>query len=248
MEVRVAETAAELGRMAAQDIGVALRARLEEQSRARMILAAAPSQSAMLAALLLEPGIDWPRVTAFHMDEYLGLPENASQRFGSWLTREFFSQVPIGKIHLIDGTGDAEVSCRAYASLLREAPIDIVLLGVGTNGHLAFNDPPADLDDPEMVRVVTLDQMCRKQQVFDGCFGTLDDVPRRAITLTVPTLMAGEELFCCVPGAHKSEAVNDMLEAPVSGACPATALRRHARCTVYLDRESSALSKEYGRG
>src|ERR1700761_2117714 len=205
MEVRIAETAEELGAAAAHDIANAMRAILGRQARLRVILAAAPSQSTMLAALRQEPDIDWTRVTAFHMDEYLGLSREAPQRFGSWLIEEFFSHVPVGAIHFIDPSDDAEATCRAYASLLAQAPIDVVLLGIGTNGHLAFNDPLADLNDPEPVRVVALDEVCRQQQVFDGCFGTLEEVPLRAITLTVPTLLAGGELFCCVPGRHKSE-------------------------------------------
>jgi glucosamine-6-phosphate deaminase len=248
MEVRIAESVAELGSMAAHDIAKALREALQKQSHVRMVLAAAPSQSAMLAALLREKDIDWLRVTAFHMDEYIGLPADAPQRFGTWLQREFFDHVPLREVHLIERGADPETTCRAYATLLGEGVIDIVLLGIGTNGHVAFNDPPADLTDPEAVRIVTLDEMCREQQVFDGCFPMLDAVPLRAITLTVPTLLAGRELFCCVPGAHKSQAVKDMLEAPISGLCPATALRAHAHCTVYLDRESSSLSREYGHG
>lgn len=248
MEVRVAKTAIELGAMAAVDIAHALRALLEKQSRVRMIFAAAPSQSAMLASLVREPDIDWSRVVAFHMDEYLELPESAPQRFGTWLMREFFSHVPLGEVHLIARGEAPETTCRTYASLLLQGPIDLVLLGIGTNGHIAFNDPPADLNDPETVRIVALDDMCRQQQVFDGCFATIDDVPRHAITLTVPTLLSGAALFCCVPGAHKSQAVRDMLEAPVSGACPATALRTHPRCTVYVDCDSSSLSKEYACG
>ncbi len=245
MEVRVAESAAELGAMAARDIGEALRRTLQMQPRVRVIFAAAPSQSAMLSALLRESGIDWQRVTAFHMDEYLGLAPDAPERFGNWLKREFFDHVPLGEVHLMQP--ENKDACRTYAALLNEAPIDMVLLGIGTNGHLAFNDPPADLKDPERVRVVTLDQMCREQQVYDGCFPRLDAVPKQALTLTVPTLMAAEEMFCCVPGRHKSEAVKNMLEAPVSGMCPATALREHPRCTVYLDRDSSSLSREYAR-
>jgi glucosamine-6-phosphate deaminase len=240
MEVYVAESRSELGKVAARDIAVALRNGLRQKSYLRMILAAAPSQSAMLAALSQEPDIEWQRITAFHMDEYIDLPAEAPQRFGTWLEREFFDHVPLAKTHLIQPGSDPEAACRAYASLLAEAPIDIVLLGIGTNGHLAFNDPPADLNDPQAVRIVQLDQMCREQQVLDGCFVALDDVPRRAITLTVPTLLAGQELFCCVPGSHKSDAVKAMMEFPVSGNCPATALRRHPRCKVYLDYESSS--------
>jgi glucosamine-6-phosphate deaminase len=245
MKICLAESRSELGKLAARDIGVALRSGLHQKPSLRMILAAAPSQSEMLTALASEPGIDWHRVTAFHMDEYLDLPEDAPQRFGSWLKREFFDRVPLAKVNLIKPGTDAGAACNAYASLLAEAPIDIVLLGVGTNGHLAFNDPPADLNDPLPVKVVELDQMCREQQVLDGCFARLDDVPRRAITLTVPTLLRGHELFCCVPSRHKSAAVKAMMESPISGACPATALRTHQHCTVYLDHESNSLREDH---
>jgi glucosamine-6-phosphate deaminase len=241
MEVHVAASPAELGELAAHDIAAAVRSALREKVNVRMIFAAAPSQSQMLAALLREPGIDWTRITAFHMDEYLDLPCDAPQRFGSWLGREFFHHVPQKAAHLIEPGSDPEAACDAYAALLQEGPIDFVLLGVGTNGHLAFNDPPADLNDPRTVKIVELDRKCREQQVLDGCFRTFEDVPRRAITLTVPTLLAGGELFCSVPGLHKSEAVAAMLHSPISGDCPATALRTHPRCTVYLDRESSSL-------
>ena len=241
MEICLARSRIELGDRAARDIGTALRSALREKAHLRMILAAAPSQSEMLAALLREQGIDWERVTAFHMDEYIGLPEEAPQRFGSWLKRSFFDHVPLANVNIISPGNDPKAACWTYASMLAEAPIDMVLLGVGTNGHLAFNDPPADLDDPLPVKVVELDQMCREQQVLDGCFAALDDVPKRAITLTVPTLLGGRELFCCVPGGHKSAAVKAMMEAPIGGACPATALRTHPRCKVYLDRESSCL-------
>jgi glucosamine-6-phosphate deaminase len=247
MEVYLAESRQELGEVAARNIGTALRSGLRAKPSLRMILAAAPSQSEMLAALLREPGIDWKRVTAFHMDEYINLPNDAPQRFGLWLKRALFDHVPLAKVNLINPGNDPEATCRAYASMLAEAPIDVVLLGVGTNGHLAFNDPPADLDDPLAVKVVELNQMCREQQVLDGCFAALDDVPKRAITLTVPTLLGGRELFCCVPGRDKRAAVRDMMELPISGACPATALRTHPRCTVYLDRESSSLCEDHER-
>jgi glucosamine-6-phosphate deaminase len=243
MEVYLAKSRRELGELAARAIGAALRRALRKKPQVRMILAAAPSQGEMLAALVREPDVEWQRVTAFHMDEYIDLPENAPQRFGTWLKQAFFDHVPLGKVNLINPGTDPEAACLAYASMLAEASSDLVLLGIGTNGHLAFNDPPADLNDPRAVKVVELDQMCREQQVLDGCFAALDDVPKRAITLTVPTLLGGRELFCCVPGHHKSAAVKAMMESPISGACPATALRTHQRCTVYLDQESSSLVK-----
>jgi len=243
MKVHVAKSRAELGRLAAHDIGKALREVLRTRAHVRLILAAAPSQSDMLAALRHEPEIDWPRITAFHMDEYIGLPADAPQGFANWLKREFVGHLPLARFEPINPGDNPEAACKRYAALLAEAPVDVVLLGIGTNGHLAFNDPPADLDDPLPVKVVALDTMCREQQVLDGCFPTLDAVPRRAITLTVPTLLAGGELFCCVPGLHKSAAVQAALEAPISGECPATALRTHPRCTLYLDHESSSLMK-----
>ena len=245
MRVHIAETRAELGRLAACDIADALREGLRRKHHLRMILAAAPSQSEMLAALRREPDIDWHRVTAFHMDEYIGLPDNASQRFANWLKAEFIDHLPSLRFEPIDPKANPEAACEHYAALLAEAPVDLVLLGIGTNGHLAFNDPPANLEDPLSVKIVTLDQMCREQQVLDGCFAMLDDVPRRAITLTIPTLLAGHELFCCVPGRHKSAAVRAMLESPISGACPATALRTHPRCTLYLDKESSSMGESH---
>ncbi len=239
MKIHVAETPADLGQMAAHDIGAALRNGLREKSHLRMILAAAPSQSEMLSALRREPKIDWQRVTVFHMDEYIGLPENASQRFANWLRTEFVHHLPVGRFEPIEPGIDPHAACEHYAALIAEAPIDVVLLGIGTNGHLAFNDPPADLQTPLVATVVTLGRMCREQQVLDGCFSTLSNVPLQAITLTVPTLLSGHELFCCVPGLHKRAAVRATLMDPISGDCPATALRTHAACTLYLDRESS---------
>jgi len=240
VDVKIAETRAEMGAMAAAEIAAALRAKLEEQGGVRVVFAAAPSQSEMLRALIAEPGIDWARVTAFHMDEYIGLSEDAPQRFGLWLRREIFDLVPL-KYHLLDPGEDAEARCAQYASLLAAGAIDFVLLGVGMNGHLAFNDPPADLHDPAMVKVVELDELCRTQQVEDGCFAALELVPRQAVTLTVPALLRGERMFCCVPGKLKAQAVRAMMQEPVSGECPATALREHPACTVYLDRDSAAL-------
>lgn len=240
MDLRIAATRAELGRQAAADIAGAIRARLEEQPQVRMIFAAAPSQGEMLRALVQEPGIDWSRITAFHMDEYIGLGAGASQRFGVWLREAIFDRVPLASFHLIEPGADLDETCRDYGRALLEAPIDFVLLGIGANGHLAFNDPPANLEDPVAVKVVTLDEVCRQQQVDDGCFARIGDVPEHAISLTVPMLLRGDRLFCCVPGSSKSRAVLSMVLDPVSGECPATALRTHPRCTVYLDLDSSA--------
>jgi glucosamine-6-phosphate deaminase len=241
MKVHVAKSRTELGQFAAREIGKALREGLRTKAHLRLILAAAPSQSEMLAALCREPDIDWTRITAFHMDEYIGLPADALQGFANWLKREFVDHLPLARFEPINPDNNSEAACKRYAALLAEDPIDIVLLGIGTNGHLAFNDPPADLNDPLPVKIVTLDTMCREQQVLDGCFATLDVVPHRAITLTIPTLLAARELFCCVPGQHKRAAVQAALESPISGDCPATALRTHSQCNLYLDHESSSM-------
>ncbi|SEB49824.1 glucosamine-6-phosphate deaminase [Terriglobus roseus] len=243
MDVRVFPTKEQMGRAAAQDIGKALRLRLSSQSHVRVVFAAAPSQSTMLSALRQEPGIDWSRVTAFHMDEYLGLSQDAPQRFGNWLMHEFFHHVPLGQVHLMNPGVRPEDACAEYERLLAPEPIDIVLLGIGTNGHLAFNDPPADLKDTRLVKRVTLDAACREQQVFDECFPSLEAVPQEAMTMTTPALLRAKEIFGCVPGEHKSAAVQAMLEEPVSGACPATALRTHPHCTVYLDFASASRSR-----
>lgn len=240
VNIHIAPSRKEMGQRAAADIAKAIRAAQQTKSHLRMIFAAAPSQSEMLSALCLEPEIEWQRITAFHMDEYIGLAEDAPQRFGNWLRHHFFDRVPLARYHLITPGTDPEAACSDYASKLAEAPIDFVLLGIGANGHLAFNDPPANLDDPLAVRVVELDEVCRQQQVDDKCFLKFDDVPRRAITLTMPCLLRGEQLFCCVPGSNKAGAVRAMMESPISGMIPATALKSHPHCYMYLDPESSS--------
>lgn len=238
---RIASSRRGLGEIAARDIAAELRLRLEEQDEVRVVFAAAPSQGEMLSALIGQPGVDWRRVTAFHMDEYLGLPAGAPQLFHQWLRRAVFDHLPFKAVHLIEPAESPERTCREYARLLAEAPLDVCLLGIGTNGHLAFNDPPADFNHPEAVRVVTLDPVCRQQQVDDECFSRLDEVPAQAITLSIPVLLSARRLFCCVPGKLKAEAVRSLVQEPVSGRIPATALRLHPRCTVYLDAESAAL-------
>ncbi|CAH1667213.1 6-phosphogluconolactonase [Chelatococcus asaccharovorans] len=236
-------TRAEMGQAAAADVAAELRARLARQAGVRMIFAAAVSQSEMLQALVAAPGIDWGRVTAFHMDEYLDLPAQAPQRFGNWLRRAIFDRLPFAAVKLIDPGPDAAAAVKAYAASLAEAPIDIVCLGIGVNGHLAFNDPPvADFVDPQSVKIVTLDDVCRQQQVDDGAFATVADVPRRAVTLTIPRLLDADRLFCVVPGASKREAVARALDGPLETDCPASALRLHPDCRLYLDAESDPRS------
>jgi len=240
--VEVYPSRREMGAAAGHDVAAELRARLgqSDAGRVRMIFAAAPSQQEMLDTLAGEAGIDWSRVTAFHMDEYIGLPDDAPQRFGVWLHRALFDRVPFGEVYIIEPGQDPEAECERYARLLAEAQIDIVCLGIGDNGHLAFNDPPyADLEDPRVVRVVELDARSRVQQVEDGLFAEVDEVPTHALTLTIPTLLSAERLFCVVPGERKRAAVTAALAGPVGADCPASALQTHPACTLYLDQEAA---------
>lgn len=228
-----------LGAAAGRDVGEKMRELLGRQKKVRMIFAAAPSQNEMLATLVKKGGIDWSRVTAFHMDEYIGLGEDAPQRFGRYVKEHVFDLVRPGVVHLIESSNSVEAECRRYAQLLREAPIDIVCLGIGENGHIAFNDPPvADFNDRELIKPVELDEPCRRQQVNDGCFATFADVPTHAVTLTIPMLMSGKHLFCCVPGKNKRVAVRRTLNGAISTECPATILRQHSDCTLYVDVDS----------
>jgi len=228
-----------LGAVAGRGVADTLRRLLAAQPEVRMIFAAAPSQRETLAELVRADGIDWSRVTAFHMDEYIGLSDGAPQRFGRFLEEHLFAAVRPGRVHLIDGAADPAAECRRYAPLLAAAPIDVVCLGIGENGHIAFNDPPvADFHDPLPMKVVTLDADCRRQQVNDGCFPTLAAVPARALTLTIPTLMAGRHLCCAVPGPTKRAAVARLLSGTIATDCPATILRTHPDCTLHVDRDS----------
>lgn len=229
----------ELGAAAGAAIAACLRRLLDGGRLVRMIFAAAPSQDATLAALAAAEGIDWRRITAFHMDEYIGLPPAAPQRFAAYLDLRLFDRVRPGTVHRIDTTADAAHECRRYGQLVAAGPIDVVCLGIGENGHLAFNDPPdADFADPDPMRVVTLARTSRQQQVHDGCFASLEEVPRQAVTLTIPTLLRGRHLFCSVPGDTKRSAVERTLHGPISTACPASILRTHPDCTLYVDADS----------
>ncbi|OXM86726.1 glucosamine-6-phosphate deaminase [Paenibacillus rigui] len=243
LKVQVYATRRELGAAAGAEAAEAMRSKLREKEGLRIVFAAAPSQNEFLEQLCQEEGIDWKRVTAFHMDEYIGLQPGAPQLFSEFLKRGIFDKVKPGVVHLMDGA-NGEAECVRYAELLREAPIDFVFLGIGENGHLAFNDPPvADFDDPKAVKPVLLEESCRQQQVNDGCFEDVHSVPTHALTLTIPMLMSASLLFCMVPGLTKREAVRSTLQAVISTACPATILRSHPNCTLYVDKESYVLAE-----
>jgi glucosamine-6-phosphate deaminase len=240
VQVLVHATAEEAGRAAGREVAAELRRRLADQSRVRVMFAAGPSQRFMLETLRTEPDIDWYRISAFHMDEYLQLPEDAPQRWGLWLRAALFDHLPFGEVNLIRTDGDAQQCADEYAGLLAAEPIDLVCFGIGVNGHLAFNDPPvADFDDPVDMKVVELDQVCRQQQVDDGEFATVDDVPRLAVTVTIPPLLRAGRMVGVVSGARKSAAVRAATMGPETTACPASVLRHHPSCILYLDKEAA---------
>ena len=243
LRVEVYETRAEMGAAAAKDVKSCILELLGTKETVNMIFAAAPSQNEVLAALAADREIPWDRVNAFHMDEYVGLPKDAPQCFGNFLREHLFGLVDFRSVHYIDAAApDPEEECARYAALLRQYPTDIVVMGIGENGHVAFNDPPvADFCDPLAVKPVRLDEVCRRQQVNDGCFQRLSDVPTHALTLTVPTLLSGRHLFCIVPAKSKAVAVRRTLTGEIGEDCPATALRRHMRAVLYLDGDSSSL-------
>jgi glucosamine-6-phosphate deaminase len=237
MNVETLPDPAALGAAAAAAAAESLRRTIRTQGSARLVLAAAPSQLHTLAALSVAEGIDWSRVEAFHMDEYVGLPPDSEHRFGRWLRRYFTDQVPLSVIDP-DGGADADAEAARYAELVSAEPIDIVLAGIGVNGHLAFNDPPADFTTTDVVQVVALDNTSRTQQVDEGLFAELADVPTHAWTLTVPFLLSAGEIFCMVSGPAKRDAVRRTLAGAVDPAVPATALHTHPRVRLFLDKEA----------
>ena len=242
LNVSIYESRPAMGKAAASDVAACIKQCLEKKETIRMIFAAAPSQNEFLEALTADESIEWNRIEAFHMDEYVGLPKDAPQGFGNFLDRAIFSKVPFKSVSYINGQIDGEEACKEYAAKISTAPIDIVCMGVGENGHIAFNDPPvADFEDKAVIRRVQLDEVCRQQQVNDGCFATIDDVPKYALTLTIPTLFACEYVFCVVPAKTKAQAVYNMLHWDINEKCPATVLRRHDKAKLYLDGDSSAL-------
>ena len=243
LTVRVYEKRSELGADAAKMAAAAVRDLLSKKDTVNIIFAAAPSQNEFLAALAAEKNIEWQRVRAFHMDEYIGLSPTAPQRFGNFLKTKFFSHVPLREVHYLIGEAEEpEAECRRYAEMLLQYPPDLVFMGIGENTHIAFNDPHvAHFDDPHLVKIVDLDEACRQQQVNDGCFETLQSVPRHALTLTVPALMKADQIFCMVPARTKAQAIYHTLKDAITERYPSTILRTHPNAVLFIDRESAAL-------
>lgn len=239
LDVRVYDSRQAMGEGAAAEAVAYLRDLLSRKDEIYMIFAAAPSQNEFLEAVSKAEGIDWGRVHALHMDEYVGLPDDAPQGFGNFLRRAIFDKVPFASVDFIGTSSDPEAAIARYDAILAAHHVDVVFMGIGENGHIAFNDPHvADFNDTARIKKVDLDLKCRNQQVHDGCFETLEQVPEYALTLTCPVLFSADRLFCVVPAATKADAVKAAVEGPVGEACPATILRRHAAATMYVDSDS----------
>ena len=230
-----------MSRAAADDAARILRDTISARGGARIIAATGASQFDFLEALTSAPGIDWSRVEMFHLDEYVGLPVDHPASFRKYLLERLINKAGITRYHLLDGERDAGRTAREAGREISAAPIDVAFVGIGENGHLAFNDPPADFDTREPYLIVTLDEACRRQQVGEGWFATIDDVPKQAISMSIRQILDAREILCIVPDARKAPAVKTCLEGPVSPMAPASILQTHPATTVYLDAASASL-------
>ena len=239
LRVNVYDTRKAMGAAAGEEASAYLRNLLRTKDEIYIVFAAAPSQNEFLSAVAASDGIDWKRVHALHMDEYIGLPADAPQGFGNYLRRAIFDRLPFASVEYLNSYGSETEAMENYDRIIENHHIDVVFMGIGENGHIAFNDPhEADFHDPKRIKKVALDNVCRNQQVHDGCFRTLDEVPEYAITLTCPTLFSADRIFCVVPSGEKARAVEETVKGPVSEKCPATILRKHPAATMYVDAES----------
>jgi len=243
LAVRIYENRQFMGEAAAKVVAEKMRKVIARKGMVSMVFAAAPSQEEFLAALRSMKNLEWHKVIAFHLDEYVGITSDLPQSFRKFLKDRLFDKVDIGKVYLINGDAeDLKKEAERYSNLLRKYGLDIACVGIGENGHLAFNDPHvADFNDPLMVKVVELDEVCRWQQVHDGCFPSIELVPKKAITLTMPTIFNADFISAVVPASSKAEAVKKTVYGPISTSCPASILRKHKDAILFLDRDSASL-------
>ncbi|MFB3132957.1 MAG: glucosamine-6-phosphate deaminase [Rhodothermales bacterium] len=235
--VSIFETKQELGANASAMGAARIRTALRHNGAARIVLATGASQFEMLRHLARETNVDWSRVAAFHLDEYIGLPRDHGASFRRYLKERFVDRlaVPIGVFHYINPDEDPEAECKRLSTLIADGTIDVAFIGIGENGHLAFNDPPADFETEAPYLVVSLDEACRRQQWGEGWFSSLEAVPREAVSMSVRQIMKAKAILCSVPDARKATAVRDALEGPVTREVPASILQRHSECHVLLD-------------
>jgi len=237
--VKILPSKAEMAQAAARHAGESLRALLAKRERVRLLAATGASQFEFLERLGAEQGIDWVRVELFHLDEYVGLPVTHPASFAKYILERIIQPFGIVKYHLLDGTRDPQQTALELGKAISEAPVDLAFCGIGENGHLAFNDPPADFETDVPYLVVRLDEACRRQQVGEGWFATLEKVPERALSISIGQLMKANEIICVVPDERKAKAVEMCLHGPVGPEAPASILRVHPNATIYLDPASA---------
>jgi glucosamine-6-phosphate deaminase len=244
VDIAIFDTKLELGRAAADRAAAAIGEAIGGNGEARVIAATGASQFEFLDALTATPGVEWARVSVFHLDEYVGVPDTHPASFRRYLRERIVERVHPRAFYFLAGdAADPAAECRRVGALLARAPIDVAFVGIGENGHLAFNDPPADFESEEPYLVVELDEACRRQQLGEGWFATLDEVPRRAISMSIRQILKAREILCVVPDTRKAQAVRDCLEGEVTPVHPSSILQTHPATTVYLDRASAALLK-----
>ncbi|WP_018614165.1 glucosamine-6-phosphate deaminase [Segetibacter koreensis] len=241
MNVSISENARELGKVAGAAASAIIWQAIEENGNANIILATGTSQFETIHQLISEEGIDWSRVVMFHLDEYIGLPITHPASFRKYLQERFISKVPaLNAAYLINGEADPKEECERLGRLISRSTIDVALVGIGENGHLAFNDPPANFETEQPYLIVELDEACRKQQLGEGWFTSIDEVPRQAISMSVKQILKSKHIICSVPDKRKAMAVKNTVEQGVSNLYPASILQQHADCTLYLDKGSAA--------
>jgi glucosamine-6-phosphate deaminase len=232
-----------LGRRAADDGADKIRQAIRARGRAHIIVATGASQFEMLSALVQEKDVDWSKVTTFHLDEYVGLPITHPASFRLYLWQRFVSKLPLplADFHYVNAETDPQAECKRLGQVIRHHPVDVAFIGIGENAHIAFNDPPADFDTDEPYLVVQLDDACRKQQMGEGWFPTLNDVPAQAISMSVRQILKSKNIICTVPDRRKAEAVKNSVKGPITNKVPASILQRHDSLTLYLDTPAASL-------
>jgi len=246
MDIRIYRDKTAMSRAAGQHAAELIRQAIRGRGRAHVVIGTGASQIEILATLAAAPDLYWPRVTFFHLDEYNGMPATHPSSFRKYLWERFHRRLPLPvcAFHYLNAEDDPAAECRRVGDILRGCPVDVACVGIGENGHLAFNDPPADFDADQPYLQVELEERCRRQQLGEGWFKTLDDVPRRAISMSIRQIMASKAVVCSVPDRRKAEAVRNALEGPVTSQVPASILQQHPACTFFLDEAAASLMKD----